>query len=53
MRGHEDEVSALCYLFDKDNNINSSWIASGGHDNLIFVWDIDKGSQIKQLVGHS
>ena len=44
MIGHTDEVGALCYLFEKGNN---SWIASGSHDKVIIIWDIEKLAMMK------
>lgn len=45
--GHTDEITVL--EFSDDGN----YLASGGKDNTVVIWDFNMGKQIKRLAGHS
>lgn len=44
--GHNSRVN--CALFSPDRR----WLASGGADNKIRLWDVDSGSELRALTGH-
>jgi WD40 repeat protein len=45
--GHTRSVDAV--VFSPDNR----WLASGGKDNLIKIWDLSTGNILRTLYGHS
>jgi WD40 repeat protein len=45
--GHNSRVD--CGLFSPDGR----WLASGGADNSIRLWDVQTGSELRSLTGHS
>jgi len=49
MTGHYGEVNAVVYMYDRGDD---SFIASGGADKLVFIWNISKGIQVKQFRAH-
>lgn len=44
--GHSSRIN--CALFASDRR----WLASGGADNTIRLWDVDSGHELRALVGH-
>jgi WD40 repeat protein/uncharacterized caspase-like protein len=44
--GHSSRVN--CAVFGPDRR----WVASGGADNLITLWDVDSGLELRALTGH-
>lgn len=46
MRGHTDEVWALAISPD------GQYLASGGKDRLVGVWDVEKDEWVKGFTGH-
>ena len=40
MTGHYGEVNAVVYMYDRGDD---SFIASGGADKHVFIWNISKG----------
>ncbi|MEM6526789.1 MAG: WD40 repeat domain-containing protein [Chloroflexota bacterium] len=45
LTGHTDEVNTLA--------VNHYLIASGGHDNMVRLWDIKSGESVAALKGHN
>jgi WD40 repeat protein len=45
--GHTQSVNAV--TFSPDNR----WLASGGKDNVIKIWDLTNGNVLRTLYGHS
>jgi len=45
--GHTQSVNAVA--FSPDNR----WLASGGRDNVIKIWDLSTGNVLRTLYGHS
>lgn len=45
--GHTQSVNAVA--FSPDNR----WLASGGKDNVIKIWDLSNGNVLRTLYGHS
>ena len=45
--GHTQSVNAVA--FSPDNR----WLASGGKDNVIKIWDLTNGNVLRTLYGHS
>jgi WD40 repeat protein len=45
--GHTQSVNAVA--FSPDNR----WLASGGKDNVIKIWDLTNGNVLRSLYGHS
>jgi WD40 repeat protein len=45
--GHTKSVNAIA--FSPDNR----WLASGGKDNVIKIWDLTTGNVLRTLYGHS
>lgn len=46
-KGHTDYIRA--YDFSKD----SKFVASGGFDNLVILWEVESGKQIRTYAGHT
>lgn len=46
LRGHQDKVFALSFIDNK-------YLASGGVDNTVRLWDIESGETVRVLQGHS
>src|SRR5262245_40584028 len=44
--GHSSGVN--CLVFDRDGR----WLASGGADNSIRIWDLKSGLELRALLGH-
>jgi WD40 repeat protein len=47
--GHPNALHCYCLAFSR----NGRRLASGAYDNAVKVWDVDKGSQVYHLTGHS
>src|SRR5436190_20199599 len=45
--GHTMKVN--CVVFGPDGN----WVASGGADNSIKIWDVNSGRELRALSGHT
>jgi ribosomal RNA-processing protein 9 len=46
MKGHTDEVLALALSSD------GKYLASGGKDRKVGIWDVEKGEWVKGFMGH-
>ena len=46
LRGHKARVDAVA--FSPDGKV----VASGGHDNLVKLWDVETGELLRTLTGH-
>src|SRR5439155_11426186 len=44
--GHSSRIN--CAVFGPDHR----WLASGGADNTIRLWDVDSGHELRALIGH-
>jgi WD40 repeat protein len=44
--GHSQRIN--CAVFGPDRH----WLASGGADNTIRLWDVDSGHELRALIGH-
>ena len=47
IQAHNGEVCSL-----KINPVEKNLFASGGNDNLVFIWDIKKDKPISKIKGH-
>ncbi len=45
-KGHKEAIKCLAFSIDED------LLASGGKDNLIFLWNVSTGKMEKSLEGH-
>ncbi|MFM8252288.1 MAG: WD40 repeat domain-containing protein [Planctomycetota bacterium] len=47
LRGHRDSLQAVKI------SPNGKWLASGGYDQTIKLWDLETGQELRTLLGHN
>nr|XP_005996242.1 PREDICTED: WD repeat-containing protein 72 [Latimeria chalumnae] len=53
LQGHSGRVTCLLHLHSKSTNFDVSWLASGGQDSCVILWDVFTGEMIFRFALHA